>query len=135
MLGYIIATHGHLAAGFLDAVELIAGKQKNVSVMGLDHDDSIDEFTNELKRNIELSGKNGDVIVFTDMLGASPYNSAAKCVGSIKDTHFRVMTGTNLGMLIEGFLQREIHPEWGAEEMSKFLIKKVSQNFTMKLTG
>lgn len=40
------------------------------------------------------------------------------------------MTGTNLGMLIEGFLQREIHPEWEAEEMSSFLIKKGKESVT-----
>lgn len=130
MLGYVIATHGQLAAGLLDAVELIAGKQERVAVIGLNHADSIEEFTGKLQEEIERFGTDGEVIVFTDMLGASPYNSAVKCVGLVRNVTFRVMTGTNLGMLIEGFLQREIHPEWEAEEMSSFLIKKGKESVT-----
>ena len=35
MVGFVIATHGKLASGFLDAVKLIIGEQENIGEIGL----------------------------------------------------------------------------------------------------
>lgn len=130
MTGFLIATHGKLADGLLDAVELIAGPQKNVITLGLKHEDGIDDFTEKVKLSIERLGKQGDVVVFTDLLGASPYNATIKCVKAIKNVNFRVLTGTNLGMLIEVFMQREIKPEICADELATLALEKGKEGIT-----
>lgn len=117
MTGILIATHGTMASGMLNAVELLAGKQNHVETIGLTHEDSIEDFTDKVRESIERLGKRGDVLVFTDLMGASPYNATVKCVESVKDVHFRVLTGTNLGMLLDVFLKRSADSEITADEL------------------
>lgn len=118
MTGILIATHGTLADGLLDAVQLIIGEQADVITLGLKHEDSIEEFTDKVKSSIQRLGKSGDVLVFTDLKGASPYNATVKCVSTIKDVHFRVLTGTNLGMLIEVFLKRMLDTNVSVDDLA-----------------
>ena len=42
MVGILIATHGDFAAGLLNAVELILGKQEKVETIGLRHGDGFE---------------------------------------------------------------------------------------------
>lgn len=130
MMGILIATHGKLAEGLLDAVKLITGPQENVLTLGLEHEDSIEEFTDNVKMAIEQLGRDGEVLVFTDLIGASPYNATVKCVNTIKDVKFRVVTGTNLGMLIEVFLKRSADPDIGVEELAQIALTKGKENIT-----
>lgn len=105
MVDVMIATHGNLAEGLKDAVDLVAGEQENLKCIGLRHEDSIEMFIEKIKEMAEET-KN-DVLFLTDLLGASPYNAAAQAMSQCKDKRVVSVSGVNLPMVLEAVFQRE----------------------------
>lgn len=105
MVDIIIATHGSLAEGLKDAVNLVAGEQDRLQCIGLRHEDSIEEFTEKIRVMAERS--ENDVLFLTDLLGASPYNAAAQAISQIGEKKIACVSGVNLAMVIEAVFQRE----------------------------
>lgn len=107
MVGFLIATHGGFAKGILDSIELIAGKQENIDTISIMHETSIEEFGDDMKeRIIQLDAGQG-VIVFCDLLLASPYNQATMSYRSLQGLHeYRVLSGANLPMILEAMSAR-----------------------------
>ena len=103
MVGFVIATHGKLASGFLDAVKLIIGEQENIGVF---EGNDVSEFGLKLEKLIRKEDDGDGVIVFTDLFAASPYNQAALCANRIKDVKIQLITGVNLPMIIEAINAR-----------------------------
>ena len=87
MVGFVIATHGKLASGFLDAVKLIIGEQENIGEIGLFEGNDISEFGLKLEKLIRKEDDGEGVVVFTDLFAASPYNQAALCANRITDVN------------------------------------------------
>lgn len=106
MVGFVIATHGKLASGFLDAVKLIIGEQENIGEIGLFEGNDVSEFGLKLEKLIRQEDEGDGVIVFTDLFAASPYNQAALCASRIKDVKIQLITGVNLPMIIEAINAR-----------------------------
>ncbi|WP_287476954.1 PTS sugar transporter subunit IIA [Anaerostipes sp.] len=93
MTGILIATHGGLAEGLLNAIELLAGKQEKIETIGLYHGDGIDAFAQEVEKTYEkLNGEDG-VLVFVDILGGSPSNAVMKLMNE-KD-NVKAIAGVN----------------------------------------
>ena len=104
MTDIIVATHGRLAEGMIDALELMIGKQENIWFLGLRHEDSIDSF---IKRVDSFAADTDhDILFMTDLLGASPYNAAAQAIHHNRDKHVICVSGINLSMLVEAALKR-----------------------------
>ncbi|MBU3104724.1 PTS galactosamine/N-acetylgalactosamine transporter subunit IIA [Clostridium gasigenes] len=104
MVGIIVTGHGKFATGLISSMELIAGAQENV--IGVDF---LEEDTTEsLEKMIEEAiNKLGDeVLVLSDLAGASPFRAAAGLSQKIKGKNIEVIAGTNLGMLLEVSLCR-----------------------------
>jgi len=136
MLGILIATHGDLSIGLLDAAKLIVGKQENIRTMSLFHDTDISTFGDIMKENIEELNQGQGVIVFVDLFAASPYNQAVLKKQELKDTPYKIISGVNLPMLIECLSLRMTEAEAPAEkvwerllEAGKFGIKEFEQEF------
>lgn len=107
MVGFLLATHGGYAEGILDSVELIAGKQERMDSICIRHETNIDEFGKALTQKIiDLDEGNG-VVVFTDLLLASPYNQATLSYRNLRGHHeYRILSGVNLPMILEGISGR-----------------------------
>ncbi|HDX7259343.1 TPA: PTS sugar transporter subunit IIA [Clostridioides difficile] len=107
MTGIIIATHGNMAKAMLESAELIVGKQENVETLGLNHGDSIDEFSRKLEDGIEKYKDEG-VLVLLDFYGGTPFNTSAIIINKFaKVCELECLTGVNLPMLLELFLNRD----------------------------
>ena len=105
MTGILIATHGDLAEGLLNAIELLAGKQEKIETIGLYHGDGIDAFAQEVEKTYEkLNGEDG-VLVFVDILGGSPSNAVMKLMNE-KD-NVKAIAGVTLPMVIQAVFMRE----------------------------
>ena len=76
MVGFVIATHGKLASGFLDAVKLIIGEQENIGEIGLFEGNDVSEFGLKLEKLIRKEDDGDGVIVFTDLLSSRGINLA-----------------------------------------------------------
>ncbi|MCO6529303.1 PTS sugar transporter subunit IIA [Lactobacillus sp.] len=94
----ILVSHGKLAKGMKDTVEMIAGQQENLEAYeAYENGTSDDSFINDLKKSL-ASSKNDDVIVVTDVLGGSVNNEATQL---LKDhPNITILTGMNLPLII-----------------------------------
>lgn len=107
MIGYLIATHGKLAEGLVDSAELIMGSNQKIKTMSITQDTSIEEFGENMLKEIQEVDEGDGTIVFTDLLLASPYNQASINYKKLKGKcEYRVISGTNLPMILEALNQR-----------------------------
>ena len=109
MIGVSLICHGLMADGLKDSVGLIIGEQEYFQTLGLFEGNDFEQFKEDAYQTI-VKSQNGDgVIVFTDMMGASPFNAASMNAGRLREGNIpvRVIAGVNLPMLIETFMQRD----------------------------
>lgn len=109
MIGMIIATHGKMSDGIVDAADLIIGSTENIKTLNLVHGDDVQLLKEKMLQAIDIVNEEEGVIIFTDLFGASPYNQATLAVHSLpqelKEKVF-VLTGVNLPMVLEAISQR-----------------------------
>lgn len=103
MIGIIIVTHSDMASGIHKAVEMIAGKQENFSSIGFYVDDTLEELSQKIDSEIKKNNCE-NTIIFTDMFGDTPTNVSAVVTTKINAV---VVTGVNLGMVLESLTCRE----------------------------
>lgn len=101
MVGVLIATHGTLAAGLVDSVELIMGRQTHLETMSLLHETNIEAFGEEMAHAIRRLDHGKGVLVFVDLFAASPYNQAVFQKKNLTDVNYRIISGVNLSMVLE----------------------------------
>ncbi|WP_066496733.1 PTS sugar transporter subunit IIA [Abyssisolibacter fermentans] len=100
----IIASHGDLAKGIMNSLEMIIGKQKDMYFESFQTQDSIETFTEKIQKHIdEADGK--DILILCDIMGGTPYNVSALL--SMKNKNVCVLYGINLPMLIEISMQKD----------------------------
>ena len=122
MTDIIVATHGGLAEGMVDALELIIGKQENIWFLGLRHEDSIDTF---IKRVDSFAADTDhDILFMTVLLGASSYNASAQAIDHNRDKHVVCVSGINLSMLVEAALKRN---DMKLDELADYLVETGKQ--------
>lgn len=109
MIGISLFCHGNMAEGIKDSVRLIIGEQEKFSVLGLHEGDDFDAFKDRVYEKVKEVNDGEGVIVFVDLMGASPFNAAGMNTARLKEENIniRVITGANLPMLLETFMQRE----------------------------
>lgn len=108
MIGILVLTHGELAKGYLSALKLISGNERQIEGIGLFHETGIGEYKKEVAEKIKEMDQGEGVLVFCDIFGASPYNVAAQNYKNLKDTvRYRVVSGVSLPMIIEAVYCRE----------------------------
>ncbi len=105
MIGIIIATHGNLSQGFSSGLEMLFGQAAGFKCLSLFADDSADEFGERLSALItELNCPEG-VLILTDIVGGTPSNRAL--MESAKSPNVSIVTGINMGMLLEVLINRD----------------------------
>jgi mannose/fructose-specific phosphotransferase system component IIA len=103
-IGCVIVGHGSVAQCLMDAVQGILGKQSGwvaISNAGL----GLKELLETLEKAVDELSASHDVVVFSDMPGGSCHHVCQEIVETRSGV--RVVTGTNLMMLLEFFVKRE----------------------------
>ena len=103
MIGGIIATHAGLAAGLLEAVEMIAGKQENLLAVSLQEGDGLEILIERLQKAAAMMEKE-ELVIFTDLFGATPFHAASVLRAQIG---CHVVCGVNLPLLLDFTVKRE----------------------------
>ncbi|MBS6181762.1 PTS sugar transporter subunit IIA [[Clostridium] innocuum] len=103
MIGGIIATHAGLAAGLLEAVEMIAGKQENLLAVSLQEGDGLEILIERLQKAAAVMEKE-ELVIFTDLFGATPFHAASVLSAQ---TGCHVVCGVNLPLLLDFTVKRE----------------------------
>lgn len=106
MIGVLICTHGNSAQELLKSAEMICGKQKNCQTVGFEMGESIEKLQKKLDKKLGLLSI--PVICLTDLKGGTPFNTLVKL--NEKYTEMDIITGVNIPMLLELFINREQLP-------------------------
>ncbi|MBM9930454.1 PTS sugar transporter subunit IIA [Pediococcus pentosaceus] len=121
----IVASHGRMASGIKNSLEIIYGESKVVESLDCYVEDDFD--LNEAISRLLERYKNYELIIVTDVFGGSVNNEFLKYVGR---PNFYLITGLNLPLLIElvnkiQFLSEEktTNIVWKALSNTKYSVK------------
>lgn len=105
MFKIIILTHGTLAEGFMNAAELITGKQDDVEIYSVLGNSNLDEIKSDLLNSIKkCNDEEVEVLVLSDLMFGTPFNIT---IDLIDKCSFQHLTGFNLAILLEVLTSRQ----------------------------
>lgn len=105
MVGIIVTGHGNFATGVLSAAKLIAGTPEKLIGIDFTENDTVETLEEKIKKGIEELNTE-EILVLADLAGGSPFKVSAT-IGVSSDKNIKVLSGTNLGMIIETALLRD----------------------------
>jgi len=105
MIGIVVTGHGLFASGIEKAVERIIGEQPQVAYIDFPIETNVDMLNEQMLKAIETVNDGKGVLFFTDLLGGSPFRTAALIAQA--QPGIEVLTGTNLQMTLELMLERD----------------------------
>lgn len=106
MISILIVSHGDLAAGMLDALQMLTGEQGQVAALGLCESEAPEELVEHVRAEINAMDDGDGVLIAVDLYGATPFHSSARLFLE-SDHKIEVVTGVNLPMLAEIMVNRE----------------------------
>lgn len=103
---FLVTGHGSFATGLCNAYELIAGKNEDLISLEFYEEASLKEYEEQIAQCIADYQEEG-LIVLTDLKGGTPFNISM--IHSEEMETVCVLAGTNLPMLLEGMLTKDIY--------------------------
>ena len=135
MIGLLVTGHANFGTGITSSVNLIAGEQEAYKAVDFLPTYSTEDLTREITKALEDLKDCEGVIIFTDLMGGTPFNVSAQ-LGHGKE-NIRIVAGTNLPMLVEIVMSRKFMDnldelvesvlETGKEQVTKYEFKQVVQ--------
>ena len=135
MIGLLVTGHANFGTGITSSVNLIAGEQEAYQAVDFLPTYSTEDLTREITKALDELKECEGVIIFTDLMGGTPFNVSAQ-IGHGKD-NIRIVAGTNLPMLVENVMARKFMDnldelvdsvlETGKEQVTKYEFKQVVQ--------
>lgn len=109
MVSILVITHGEMAAGMIDSLNLIAGEPENVESIALVAGQDFEDFKAEIEQRIKALDQGAGVLVLVDLFGASPYNASMFLFNELRaeGINIRIVTGVSLSMLLETNAMKE----------------------------
>ncbi len=104
MKGIIVTGHGNFASGIESTMRLIMGEQEKTVFIDFKEGMTNIELSENIEKVVKEIGEKG-VLIFTDILGGTPFNEAAMI--STKYSNVHVFAGLNMAMLFEALDYRE----------------------------
>lgn len=104
MIAFVVASHGEFSRELVKSAEMILGDQENVITVTFKPGEGLDDLAEKYKKAIKELDADDGVLFLVDLFVGSPFNAAASLISTEK--HMDIVTGVNLPMLIEGFVQR-----------------------------
>ena len=136
MIGLLVTGHANFGTGITSSVNLIAGEQEAYQAVDFLPTYSTEDLTREITKALDELKECEGVIIFTDLMGGTPFNVSAQ-IGHGKD-NIRIVAGTNLPMLVEIVMSRKFMDnldelvdsvlETGKEQVTKYEFKQVVQD-------
>ena len=100
---FLIITHGRLAEGLIDAGKIILGEIKDTEIISFN--DSMGIETLEEMITNHISNITDDLIIFTDLLGGTPFNATVMATENYKN--IKIIYGINLPIFIECYMNKD----------------------------
>jgi len=105
LVGVVVVTHGKMAEGLIDAVQMIVGEQEQLESIGLFEMEAVEDLMGKIESALDRVKKEDGALLLVDLPGASPFNASARLGMGADDVD--VVTGVNLPMLAELLVLRE----------------------------
>ncbi len=127
MVGIIITGHANFALGMMSAIKLVFGSPESLKIVNFGEEDSTEILENNIKTAIHELKECDGLLCFTDIAGGTPFQVASRL--SMEEAEMRVISGTNLPMLLGVLSERDdmdLHElaeyalEVGREEVKEF---------------
>lgn len=99
----VLASHGEMAKGMLNTVQMLLGPQENMTAYCLSPEQDVQEFKDILKKEVEEYGEE-NIIFMTELIHGSPFNSV---VEQTREHNIYHISGTNLATLMGAILARD----------------------------
>lgn len=135
MIGLVVTGHANFGSGMTSSVNLIAGEQEAYQYVDFLPTYSTEDLAAELNKALDALKDCEGVIIFTDLMGGTPFNTAAQ-LGRARE-NVRILAGTNLPMLVEVVMSRKFMDDLdglvdsllqtGKEQVAKFEFKQALQ--------
>lgn len=135
MIGLLVTGHANFSSGITSSVNLIAGEQEAYRYVDFLPTYSTEDLTHEMMKALEELKECEGIIIFTDLMGGTPFNVSAQ-IGRGKD-NIRIVAGTNLPMLVEIVMSRKFVDDLdglvdsvldtGKEQIIKYEFRQVVQ--------
>lgn len=109
MTGIIVTGHGHFPSGLLSAVSLIAGKPENTAAVDFTEGMSTADLKAALEEAIHTT-EGDEILILTDLVGGTPFNTAAGLQAEQTQKTLKVLAGTNMPALVEAVFSRAFQP-------------------------
>ena len=106
MKGILLVSHGGLAKGMKDSIEMINGYQENLRYVGIEPNEGGEQFEKKMIKEEEALGEVDKILIFCDLLGGTPCNIAMK--NYYQDEKYIVISGMNSPMVLSAILNEEI---------------------------
>lgn len=106
MIGIQVITHGKMAEGMIDSVDMVLGDTENVVFNELKRGEDIEKFGGRVMETTKEVKSEDGVLIFVDMFGASPYNVSFMNSREMEADKYKVIAGVNLPLLIEAISSR-----------------------------
>lgn len=107
MIGIIVASHGKLAEGILDTLDMFMPDESNLEACVLTPDMSPDDFRNKLIAASEKMDDPEQLLILADLWGGTPFNQASLLLND--HPSWALITGLNLPLLMEAVSNRDEH--------------------------
>ncbi len=119
-LNIVVATHGRFGEELIKSAEMIIGKMENVKSVSLLPMMSFEEFMHQV--DCLLSELKGPILALVDLYGGTPCNVLTTLT---KKYHHNVITGVNLPMLIDLYMNVVNSKTLDMNEVIKNCVKNV----------
>lgn len=107
MAGILIVAHTPLATAMLEFVQHIYGEvPDNIFALNIPAHEDIKLSTNRLQKAVDQVTATKEVLILTDIMGATPSNVASKISQNDQQHEIKVITGLNLPMLLRAVSHR-----------------------------
>ena len=139
MVGIIITGHANFALGMMSAVKLVFGSPESLKIVNFGEEDSSEVLENNIKIAIHELKECDGLLCFTDIAGGTPFQVASRL--SMEEAEMRVISGTNLPMLLGVLSERDgmdLHElaeyalEVGREEVKEFTFIPYHDNIAVE---
>ncbi len=101
--GIVLISHGNLAEGMLESVQLLLGKQEDLSACTLYPEQRVEELMQQLREQVGRYGAD-HLLILSDMQYGSPFNAAVALALEYPQVHH--ITGMNLPVVLAAVAAR-----------------------------
>lgn len=122
MRKYLLATHGKLASGIKDSIEIITGMGEYFEIIEAYVDGS--DYTKQITNFVNATEASKQTVIFTDLYGGSVNQRIVLEIKNNQKENIFVITGMNLAIVISILLCKE---ELTVEKVQEMILESQVQ--------